>query len=157
MSRILQHLRILPSSSIIFRIQLEKPDIHSLCSENLVVTVLFMDLCHGMMICERSKDDGASNNTAAAAAVHQQKWTHLTMIITIRMTPTVKRKHQRFSMVTNVTDFCLGMPQNFIAPSLAFQNDVLRFYLGQTASTNCFSLQIDYISIDYLLGSTITL
>ena len=78
------------------------------------MTALFMDLCHGMMICERSKEDGASNNTAAA--VHQHKWTHRTMIITIRTTPTVKRKHQRFPIVTNVTDFSLGMPQHLNAP-----------------------------------------
>ena len=99
------------------------------------MTVLFMDLCHGMMICERSKEDGVSNNTAAA--VHQHKWTHRTMIITIRTTPTVKRKHQRFPIVTNVTDFSLGMPQHFIAPSLAFRNNVLRFYLGSIEALGC--------------------
>jgi hypothetical protein len=114
----------------------------SLCSGRLVVAVLFMDLCLGMIICERSKEDGASNNTAAA--VHQHKWTHRTVIITIRMTPTVKRKHQRFPLVTNVTDFSLGMPQHFITLSLAFRNDVLRFYRGQTASTNCFFANRSY-------------
>jgi hypothetical protein len=92
------------------------------------VTVLFMDLCQGMMICERSKEDGASNNTAAA--VHQHKWTHRTMI-------TVKRKHLRFPIVTNVTDFSLDMPQHFIAPSLAFRNNVLRFYLGSIEALGC--------------------